>query len=58
MGNSQNGIVRNAFYRRNENGDTRDTLWGRTQGANTEIFDYVENENGELVIIERTDGRE
>ena len=57
MGNSQNGIVRNAFYRRNENGDTRDTLWGRTQGANTEIFDYVENENGEVVIIERTDER-
>lgn len=53
MGNNQKGIVRNAFYKRNERGDTKGTLWGRTQGANMEMFEYKENEEGKIVIVER-----
>ncbi len=47
------GVIRNAFYKRNTCGDTRNTFWGRVQGSNIEVFDYRENEKGRIVIIEK-----
>lgn len=47
------GIVRNAFYKRNKWGDTKDTFWGRTQGDNMKVFEYGENEEGKIVITEK-----
>ncbi len=47
------GVVRNAFYKRNTRGNTKNTFWGRTQGANMKVFDYRENEEGKIVISEK-----
>lgn len=50
---SNNGIIRNAFYVRNQWGDTKATFWGRTQGANIEAFDYKESDDGKIIITEK-----
>jgi len=47
------GVVHNAFYKRNVQGDTKRTFWGRTQGPNVELFEYKENDEGKIVIMER-----
>lgn len=48
-----NGIIQNAFYKRNHYGDTKETFWGRSQGSNTEVFCYGENEEGKITITEK-----
>lgn len=53
MEKSLKGVVNNAFYKRNVRSDTKNTFWGRTQGPNVELFEYKENEEGKLVIIEK-----
>lgn len=40
------GIVRGAFYKKNTCGDTKDLLWGRSQGVNMEIFKYDSSSDG------------
>lgn len=53
MEKSLKGVVNNAFYKRNVHSDTKNTFWGRTQGPNVELFEYKEDEEGKLVIIEK-----
>lgn len=48
-----NGIIQNAFYKRNHYGDTKETFWGRPQGSNTEVFRYGENEEGKITITKK-----
>lgn len=53
MGDILKGVVHNAFYKRNTHGDTKKLFWGRTKGENVEMFEYREDENGKIVIVER-----
>lgn len=53
MEKSLKGVVQSSFYKRNVRNDTKNTFWGRTQGPNVELFEYKENEEGKLVIIEK-----
>lgn len=52
MKNIPRGVVHNAFYRRNRRANTDQTLWGRVQADNIEMFVYPEDENGNIVISE------
>ena len=45
------GIVHNAFYKRNRRGETKDTFLGRSKSSNMEPFLYEEDENGRIVIV-------
>ena len=44
------GIIHNAFYKKNNFGDTKDTFWSRTQGANVEILKCKQQEQERIVF--------
>lgn len=48
------GIIHNAFYKKNNFGDTSDTFWSRTQGANVEILKYKQQEQERIVFSEKS----
>lgn len=53
MKKESKGIVHNAFYKRNKCGDTKKTLWGRSQSTLMEMFRYGRSEDGKITIAER-----
>ena len=53
MRKKMKGVVHNAFFKRNEHGDTTNSLWGRTHSLSMEVFQYRENEKGNIVIVKR-----
>lgn len=53
MKKKQKGIINNAFYKKSNRGDTKDIFWSRTQGADVEIFEYDENKEGKILVLEK-----
>lgn len=52
QGTSSNGIVKGAFYMRNKRGSTLKSLLGRTHSSDMEMFEYLETEDGKIIICE------
>lgn len=48
-----NGLVHNAFYKKSDEHELKYLLWGRSQGSDTDIYDYHINDKGEIEITEK-----
>ncbi len=48
------GVIRGAFWKRNERDDTKQTLWGRSQSTLMKMFEYGrDGSTGRITVRER-----